>query len=418
MRIFWTSSFALVLCIGPYPSAYAQSADDVAAAQRQVAMAQARRDIEQANAEEARAKLGTLDTSVLPKGTGETTSLNVEAKILAYQSVNTVATKIAAKVAALSPKPSAIVIYSDKEIGAVQQFRSFQQQAAVFHKAVANSAGTGTSGIPALPKLESDSTCASLTPSAPAVAAEEAGGGIAPLTVVGTALQLLSIFKTDKKLTGIDVDIADFALATDVAGKLIEQQIAVVYPPTFFLRAFSVKPGAPTSVVLSEYDVLGADSTNLEAFLGLITARRDTINELAAGKVASASCKNIFARDIAKLSHYESVAKALKAAGDQQLTSLIKIDDKTGITSLQALVAAETFATHFNAAPFVLQLKPIAAGGATLTQTNLFTTHFYFSGGAVVSFLLLDTASGNVVLAGTIPAYGGFVEASQLPRLK
>ena len=109
MHCIWTGLFALLLCVVPYRSAHAQSADDVAAAQRQVAMAQARRDIAHANAEEAKAKLGTFDTSGLPKGTGEATSLNVEAKILAYQSVNAVATKIAAKVAALSPKPAAII---------------------------------------------------------------------------------------------------------------------------------------------------------------------------------------------------------------------------------------------------------------------------------------------------------------------
>lgn len=413
-----TGLFALLLCVVSYRSAQAQSADDVTAAQRQVSIAQAMRDVAQANADEAKAKLGTLDTSGLPKGTGEATSLNVEAKILAYQSVNIAATKIAAKVAALVPKPATVVIYSDKELGAVQQFRAFQQQAAVFHKAVASSAGTGASGIPSLPKLESDNTCASPTASAPVIAAEEAGGGIAPLTIVGTALQVLSLFKADKKLVGIDVDVADFALATDVAGKLIEQKIAVVYPPTFLPGAFSMKPGATASVMFKEYDALGADSTNLEAFLGLVVVRRDSINQLAATKGASASCKTTFARDVAKLGQYEAAAKTLKAAVDQQLASLIKVDDKTGTTSLQMLVAAETLATHFNAAPYVLQLKPIAAGGATLTKTNLFTTHFYFSGGAVVSYLLLDAESGNVVLAGTIPAYGGFVEAGQLSRLE
>lgn len=415
MRSIWTGLLAFLLCVVPYRSLYAQSADDVTAAQRQVAMAQARRDIAQAQADEAKATLGTLDTSGLPKGSGEATSLNVEAKILAYQSVDSVATKIAAKVAAIKPKPATIVIYSDKELGAVQQFRAFQQQAAVFHKAVAGATRTGVSGIPSLPQLESDNTCVS--PRAPAAVAE-AGGGIAPLAVVGTALQVLSIFKTDKKVTGIDVDVADFALAADVAGKLIEQNIVVVYPPTFLPGAFSLKPGAPASVMFKEYDALGADSATLEAFLGLILARRDTINKLAATKGISASCKTIFARDLAKLSQYEAAAKMLKAAVDQELAFLIKVDEKTGATSLQALVAAETLATHFGVTPYVLQLKPIAAGGATLTKTNLFSTHFYFSGGAVVSFLLLDGASGNVVLADTIPAYGGFVEAGQLSHLE
>ena len=78
MRSIWTGLFALLLCVVPYRSAHAQSADDVAATQRQVAMAQARRDIAQANADEAKAKLGTLDASGLPKGTGEATSLNVD----------------------------------------------------------------------------------------------------------------------------------------------------------------------------------------------------------------------------------------------------------------------------------------------------------------------------------------------------
>jgi len=167
-----------------------------------------------------------------------------------------------------------------------------------------------------------------------------------------------------------------------------------------------------------EYDALGADSANLDTFLGLVGTRRDAINKLAKTKGISTSCKDLFNADLKTLGKYEAAAKALKTTVDQELTALMKVDDKTGTTALQALVAAENLATHFKVTPYVLQLKAVAAGGATMTKTNLFTTHFYFSGGAVVSYLLVNGDSGDVVLAGTLPAYGGFIKADQLDHLE
>lgn len=138
-----------------------------------------------------KAKLGTLDTSGLPKGTGEATKLNVEGKILAYGAVQSVASQIAVKVAAAASAPAAIAIYGEKEQRGVLQLGAFLMQSAEVHKVVNRPVRPGTSGSPAVPKLESDAGACSVwqppkvTQSTPE---SELGGGVAPLTAVRTVL--------------------------------------------------------------------------------------------------------------------------------------------------------------------------------------------------------------------------------------
>jgi hypothetical protein len=68
--------------------------------------------------------------------------------------------------------------------------------------------------------------------------------------------------------------------------------------------------------------------------------------------------------------------------------------------------------THAGAA--VLQIKSIGAGGTTYTKTNIFTTQFRFSGGAIVSYLLVDGIGGNVLASDVLSQYGGFIKADEL----
>ena len=396
-------------------SCHASRADDLSDAQHQRDLAQAKRDTAQAQADEAKAKLGSFDTSGLPKGSGEASSLNIEAKILAYQAVDRIADKIADAVAV--KKPSSVVIYSDNELDAVLQFQAFHQQATLLDANAKATAG-GSITAPKLPPLTSDTSCTAANP-APAIAldAGEAGGGAA-LPLVGVALQVLSLFKVDKKISGQDVTVTDFALVTKVMGKLIDRNIPVIYPPSYLpgVLAASGSDAFGRSQTMKDLGALTANSAAMDTVGSLVATRRGELDQRAAAKGATAACKALFKSDLAKLTQRETDAKALKATIDQVSGSIMKVDDKTGVSSLLRLVIAETMANRFKSA-HILQIMPTAAGGATLAKTNFFNTRFLFSGGAIVSYLLLDGATGATVLAGTVPNYGGFIGEDQLPKL-
>jgi hypothetical protein len=398
-------------------SAYAETADELAAVQRQRDAAQARRDIATAEADEAKARLGTLDTASLPKGTGVASSLNVEGKILAYGAVETLATQIAARVAKLAPAPTLVVLYSDKDLKGVLQLHGFLQQTAEIHKLAKGIARPNAAGVPTLPKLESDGSCGG-TVVAAATTDAESGGGLAPLTAVGAALQLLAIAKTDKKLSGADVEVSDVALANAVAGKLLANSIPVVYPASMASASVFSKAASTPSKVFQEAQNLSNDAASLDVLLGLSTTRRQDLDKRASAAKGDDRCKAMFTRDSQLLAANESFAKSLKTSIEQQTVALVKADDKTGLSALQALFESELLqasAAKETKAPHVLQISPIAAGGTTLTKTNFFTTNFFFSGGAVVSYALLNGEDGRVVLADTASAYGGYVKAEDLP---
>jgi hypothetical protein len=230
---------------------------------------------------------------------------------------------------------------------------------------------------------------------------------------------VLSLFKSDKKVTGIDFEVDQFALAMSVLSHLRRAPggLSVGYPASVLpgvLAAGASGNVFTASPVLKELNGLVDGQVALDTVLRLIGPRRDALRQLAQGRAASALCKAMWARDTAQLDRLEGAVAVLKAASGQLTAALSRVDETTGASALQALVMAETLATRFAGAQ-VLQLKPVAAGGATLAKTNLFTTSFYFSGGAIVSYLLYDGSSGNVVLAGTMPYYAGFIKADRLP---
>lgn len=394
-------------------AARAVTADELAAEQRARDLALARKDIAEANAAEARARLGTLSVE-RPKGTGVAEGLNVEAKILAYSAVDRIAAQIAQEIKSLPAPPVHVVISSQRELSAVMQYRAYQQQTRLLQRQIGQASG-GTPAAPKLPPLDSDGAACVAERSAPA----DDAGGAAPLVAIDAALQVLSLFKSDKKIDGIDVEVDEFALAMSVLGHLRRApgSLSVAYPASVLPGVLAA--GASSNVfalspALKELNALVDGQVALDTVLGLIGPRREALRQLAQGRTATAPCKAMWARDTAQLDRLEASVKALKGAIDQLATALSRVDESSGASALQSLVMAETLASKF-AGAHVLQLKPVAAGGATLAKTNLFTTNFYFSGGAIVSYLLYNGSSGDVVLAATMPYYAGFIKASRLP---
>lgn len=404
----------LLACVAalaaPASGRAAASEEELAAAQRERDLAQARQAIAEAEAGAAKARLGAIDTSRLPKGTGEASGLAIEGKIMAYRAADAIAARIVGDLAAVQPSITQLVLYSEKQLHAVQQYRAFVQQVSRLETAAAYLSG-GDPARPKLPALESDAPgCKPPTDRAMKSAA------LPPLTAIDTGLQLLSLFKTDKVVQGVDVKVDQFAFAAAVIDKLRRSNppVQVAYPPSFQPGLFVQDTADPYlhSKALHAFDRLMQAPVALSQMHGIVNRKRDALLKAADAK-PSDECRALMRRDIEFLANFDERIKALEAALAQLQVATLKVDEATGATVLQTVLVAEQLASRY-ARAHVLQLQAIDAGGATLAKTNLFTTRFYFSGGAIASYMLFDGATGDVLASGTLSRYAGFVKEGAL----
>jgi hypothetical protein len=371
------------------PRACAGDGEDAA-----IADAKKRQAIAEAEAAEAKARLGAI-TAATPKGTATVDGLSVEGKIRAYRAAATAADEITKDV--LSAKPTAIVFFSAKEIADITTYRAFLRQADLVQSLA----------LPlVLPPLFADQPSGTSCVPPPRVATK----AIPPLVGIDAALQVLSLFKADRSIKGADVTLDEFAVAALVAERLIDK-VTVVYPPSYYPSAF--QQGA-TPELDKRFNALTALLQAHIKFSLQISARRQEVAALAETAEARKDpvCKQRYVEDLAALDLVQARVKAIAVALDQLFANFVKADAQTGLTLLQTLAAAEQLATQFKSA-HVLQLRAVAAGGATMTKTNIFRTRILFSGGAVIAYMLFaDT--GAIVKAGTVPVYGGVVPETEM----
>jgi hypothetical protein len=93
--------------------------------------------------------------------------------------------------------------------------------------------------------------------------------------------------------------------------------------------------------------------------------------------------------------------KALNSQVDSLMASLYKIDDKTGCNQFTQLYKAEKVNALLDTepSPCVLWAKVLTAGGANITRQNLLGSKIFSTGGAVISYFLLNV-SGKVLASG------------------
>jgi len=388
----------------------ATSQDDVDEAKRvqqleeaKKAAAQARQATAEAQAAEAKAKLGTIDASKFTPPKGEAKTLALEGSLLAYSALDGVATKIAE---AVKPAASAagglsrpVALLGDKEFNALQQAKSFKSSLAVLNNNIKQFK---------VPKLAADDPqCKEPT---------EAGGGLGVLGSIDVALQIAQLFKVDKSLEGAEVSIDEFALASVVVSKLQAAGFKqVAYGPVFLAGAFGGKDPFADSDIVKALDTLTGQQLNIDIALAEIARRRDKLKDREDDKKVKLpdACKIPFDEARAIYTSLETRGKNLKDRADKFSIAVTTLDDKTGVTVLQALVQGETMSKNLVGAR-VLRLKPISGGGTVYIKTNLFATHIGIGGGAIVAYMLLDGTDGSVMASGTSSVYGGFVEPEKL----
>ena len=400
MRTFKAATLALALWAACTPAAWAATPEEVDAAKRDKELAEYKRDRDKADAEAAKARLGSIDSSRLSKAEGEATNTRLEGKILAYDAIGRIAGRIADDVApALQGRT--VVIHSDKELNAILQQRAFATNLKNLNQQM-------TSYL--LPPLPSDRPdCADVDTAG--------GGGLGPLGSIDVALQVLQLFRSDKKLEGAEFTADEFAVAMAVLPQLRARGVAkVVYPSTYLAGAFAGDGGDlfARSDTVKQLNTLGDNMVRMDGWLAKVAEKKALIAKRSEDRsTLPKACATVFPQDLAILDFHDARIKGMKARGDRFIAAATTVDEKSGASLLQLLASSEKMAADHRGA-YVLQLKSIAAGGNTYTKSNAFSTNFRFSGGAIVSYLLVDGDTGTVAASGTFPEYGGYVKSDDM----
>lgn len=387
---FVVACIAFIVCTNA--AADTPSTDpEILKAQAEQALAQAKQAAAEADLAAAKARLGQL-TVALPKGTISPTKLDIEGNILAYRAAAQAAVAIVNDVVAASPAQRKIVLYSGKELNTLLVYQAFKAQAELL-----------LSRVPALTTMPTLITDKPLAP-CPKLPEKRVAP---PLFAIDTALQLLGLFKTERTITGQDITLDDFAVVSSIAAELKKKGISVGYPPSYYPNALNPSPA--NLAVYATFRSLSQKQLELGQFAAQVDARKQDLGVRASN---DPKCKDVYATDIATLDAHKAQVIATAALLGQIVATLTAPDAQSGLSLIQSLSTAEQLARDFASAS-ILQVKAIAAGGSTQTTTNIFGSKLSFSGGVVISYMLLDT-TGAVLAAGTVPVYGGYINEENM----
>jgi len=365
----------------------------VVEAQKRQALAEAEKARAEAERDAYKAKIGEISTDKLPKGTITAEKLEIEGRILAYRSADNSTTAIVTSVGSVVPKPGKVVLFSSKELNGLMTYQAFSAQTNLLIARVPL--------LTTMPPLLTDHLTkpCSTTPRK----------FVPPLLAVDTALQVLALFKVDTSIAGAEVTLDDFAIYAMIASKLRASSIDVVYLPSYYPNVFGPPP--PALKIYKLFGDLNQKQFDLGDFSATIDQRKADLAKRQTAETDNA-CKALYQVDLDALAARQTEVKETQTLLGQIIAGLTKPDDQTGLNLIHTFATAEQLATAFPSA-YLLQVKPIAAGGSTKTTTNILGSKLSFSGGSIISFMLFDT-SGAVVAAGTSPLYGGYVRDKKM----
>lgn len=303
----------------------------------------------------------------------------IESVLLAYQAVQAIADEIAKRVIDLKKKDRAleVLIHNPADFHAIEALRAFDVRAGLI-------AGSLKSLAQEAKKLLQQADEHEL---------------VDPLTAAGVVitagLQLLSLFRVDHKLKNFKIEIEDQTLATAVAGAL-KAGGATVYNT-------AIVPFPPKDP---------PESAFLRQRLGELIKLRATLVELGDKLVDKEKDQKPDAIDPAKKSMHDRIVAAI-AGLDTFDDSLVKVDEKTGVSPLSQLSAAESALSMLKQDTLILWLKAVAAGGGSHSKEGTFTSDLTYSGGAIANYSIYSQ-TGELLKADIVPMYAGYVRMHEL----
>jgi hypothetical protein len=298
------------------------------------------------------------DTKALEASTTVDSATIIESEILAYEMLRHVARRIATHVAGLI-KGKSIVMHNEADMTALAMFGTFRTQlgqlAAAFDAVLPE---------PAHPPVEA----LSLELIIPAAT-----------MAVKSVIDLLSLFRTQRVITGVAITIDDLPFISEVAGALKNcDQPVKVYVPAVYPR-----PGDSAAIAAA------LDNTRQRSI-----AATDRLNE------EGDAAKNTAAQE--RMAQLEQIRKGYEDF----------VTHSDGSAAITALVRGATMDSLLNGGndAYVLYLKVLKAGGANEAKKSLVGSSLKHSGGVVVNYMLFD-ADGTILASSTDRAYSGELDA-------
>ena len=362
--------------------------------QADAALAKAKLELAQSELDLLKLKVGTLDTTNLPKGTAAVIDMNLEGTLRAYaaakKSIDEIATEVAKKI---TDGDKAVVVATDAQLQSLNQYRSFLAQIDQLKKQ--------TDGVLMAPPPSLKDPCAKSPPYKSVLAVSTA------FVAINSVLSLASLFKKDIELKGKDVTLNDFAIMTMVLKALQEKNLKPVYPAAYYL----LPPGSAAGQPLVKWEELFAYKGKLSDHADAYTVHYESLPEHAN---ADAACKKKLANLKTQVDAYLAGLAAAGKAIDDVGATLTKQEAQSGLTLISAYLVSEHVERAIGTAP-VLQVKAIAAGGSSQTAKGAFSTKISFGGGSILSYQLFSQ-DGTLILADTVPWYAGSIEGKEFKQ--
>ena len=248
----------------------------------------------------------------------------------------------------------------------------------------------------------------------------EAAAAIPAVVSAGleAAGKLLSFFKTDFTVGGIDVAVDESVALYAVSGALAKEGNSVRWPALHM----------PEQRQLAVQSIL-QDMTDLITLRQRVEAKaiKAASDASRAEREASKAQDSEKAEIALEVSEYRATEVRMKTAMAAYDTFAASLTTSTGtgpepladlISDMGLAIALKTSSDDAAKGPLLLLVRLEHSGGGYLLKKNLLTglgaPPLYHMGGAAISYLLVDGQTGMIMRGGTVARHGGYTKSSKM----
>jgi hypothetical protein len=329
-------------------------------------------DIAKKKAELLRASLPKPETKALEGKISVDEKFGLPSQVLTYHAMRQIVAQASRDLDASATSVSTLIVFSEKEIGAVAAYGSALAQIQALQNRYTTLLGAAVAAAPLA-----------------ALLAPEIAG-----TLLRSIADVAALFRTDVEIKATTVTVDKTAVVAELARALAETnpRRTVIYPPLYLPKQFFKDP-QQSSELMKKLTALLADRARSAEMIAVFEAKspKEQADDPQRSKITQ--------------------LKAINEQVDRLVTALSIPDEKTGLSLLTNLLKGELLrAMLADAATRILVVDVNASGGANKTTKNLFTgTKLFHSGGAVITVMMLDV-NGAIGHARTYSAATEFVQ--------
>jgi len=388
------------------------------------AVAEARKSQYEAELLALKAKFGDLSASSFKGEVAlQTNAGKMEAELLASSAIRKAAKKIESALPT-AKKSTPLYLFATQELPSFSALTNYRLQIALagdtYREAleVSKSIDVGAAVPTALGVVpESATSREETTERKPPKIVPESVSAIATAGIALDAVtKLLSHFRSDFSVQGLEMTADDASLVAAIAGHLTaapEKNYDVQVPGIF--NPSSSEAGV-TGILQdlgelsqTKIDASSSASSHEEAAL---TLERDYSQETREAE------KKQLAQQVALHRRAAERLRAAVALHEALVTRLTAVDDK-GQTPLRTVAQEITIMEGLKHGR-VLLVRVNKVGGSYYVKKNLLSAiwkmPFFIAGGVVTTYMLFEGATGNVVTSGLVPLHGGFKSADEVEK--